>query len=90
MDIANQASATSEVAVAITVLINRQPVTFHERKETGTEIKTTAINQGVTIQTDFNLFLVEGPNKLKPIGDTDVIELHPNQEFRAVAPDDNS
>lgn len=90
MDVVNQGSATSEIAVSITVSVNRQPVTFHQRKATGAEIKATAISQGVAIQSDFNLFIVEGPNQLKPIGDTDVVELHPNQEFRAVAPDDNS
>jgi hypothetical protein len=74
----------------ITVSVNGRAVSFQEHKATGAEIKATAIRQGVPIHLDFALFEVQGHGSLKPIGDNDEVTLHPNQEFRAVAPDDNS
>ena len=75
----------------ITVKVNKQDVLFKVKKATGAEIKSEAINQNVQIQPDFNLFEKLGNGgKLKPIKDDQEIPLHPNQEFRAVAPDDNS
>jgi len=77
-------------APALTVTINNQPVVFLERKATGSEIKATAIAQGVQIQSDFVLFEVKDDGVLKQIGDAETVQLHPNQRFRAVGPDDNS
>lgn len=74
----------------VTVLVNEKDVVFQDKKVKGAEIKATAISQGVNIQPDFGLFEVKGPGNLKPVGDTDEVTLHPNQKFRAVAPDDNS
>src|SRR5262245_23577111 len=76
--------------VDIEIEVNRQPVTLHERKATGAEIKQAAIAQGVSIQPDFALFEVHGQGNLKPVGDTETVTLHKGQRFRAVAPDDNS
>ena len=73
----------------VTVTVNNKQVNFNDHKVSGLVIKTTAIGQGVQIQPDFNLFEVTG-NHLKPIADDDKVTLHPNQVFRAVAPDDNS
>jgi len=73
----------------VTVTVNNQPVNFADHKTNGAGIKATAIAQSVQIQQDFNLFEVHGSN-LKPVADNDNVTLHPNQEFRAVAPDDNS
>jgi hypothetical protein len=74
----------------VTVTMNGKSVVFHRHRATGAEIKATAIEQGVKIEQDFTLFLVEGHGKLKPIGDADSVELHEHQAFRAIAPDDNS
>jgi hypothetical protein len=74
----------------ITVKVNNQPVVFEDHKATGAEIKATAIAQGVAIQADFALFEVKHGEPLKPIGDADTVTLHPQQAFRALAPDDNS
>lgn len=74
----------------ITVTVNKRPVTFPDHKTTGRDIKLTAIAQGVPIQADFALFEVKGQGKLKPVADDESVTLHPNQEFRAVGPDDNS
>jgi hypothetical protein len=74
----------------ITVVVNTKPVIFEEHKQTGSQIKATAIAQHVAIHADFPLFLVHGPKNLQPVGDSELVTLHPHQEFRAVAPDDNS
>ena len=81
--------APSATPRAVTVSVNDHPVLFTEHKATGAEIKAAAIAQGVAIEQDFLLFLVQGDH-LRPIGDDDEVTLHPHQEFRAVAPDDNS
>mgnify|MGYP001616157843 CR=1 FL=1 len=73
----------------ITVKVNENPVAFTEHKVTGLQIKETAINQGVSIQLDFNLFEVKN-SRLNPIADGNEVNLHKGQEFRAVTPDDNS
>lgn len=73
----------------ITVNVNNNPVAFTEHEATGLQIKEAAINQGVSIQLDFNLFEIKG-GKLDPISDAQVVHLHKGQEFRAVTPDDNS
>ena len=75
----------------IIVKVNTIDIIFDSNKATGSNIKSTAIQQGVEIQPDFNLFVILGNGgKLKPIKDDEIVTLHPNQEFRAVAPDDNS
>lgn len=73
----------------ITVDVNGNPVAFTQHKVTGLQIKETAINQGVSILLDFNLFEVKG-GKLHPVSDNQTVELHKGQGFRAVTPDDNS
>jgi hypothetical protein len=86
----NVVTEQQKAAKDVTVSVNGRPVRFTDRKVTGLEIKTTAIAQGVSIQKDFALFEVKGGGKLKQIGDHETVELNKNQEFRAVAPDDNS
>jgi len=75
---------------SISVKVNEQPVNFTERKVTGLVIKQTAIQQGVAIQLDFVLFWVRGAAPLKQIADSETVNLHEGQVFRAVTPDDNS
>ena len=75
----------------ISVKVNNVDVVFEVNKATGSQIKSTAISQGVDIQQDFNLFeKVGNSGNLKVIKDDQIVTLHPNQKFRAVAPDDNS
>lgn len=74
----------------VTVTVNNNPVTFQDHKATGLEIKQTAIQQGVAIQVSFNLFRIKGNGQLDPIGDNEVVTLHPNEKFRATTADDNS
>jgi hypothetical protein len=73
----------------ITIIVNGNPVAFTDHEVTGLQIKEAAINQGVAIQLDFNLFEIK-EKKLKPVQDTATVSIHKDQEFRAVTPDDNS
>lgn len=75
---------------AIRVSVNNNAVIFLVHEATGAEIKSTAIEQGVAIQQDFNLFRVKLEGGLQPIGDGETVKLHEEEKFRAVAPDDNS
>lgn len=74
----------------ITVKVNRKPVRFHQRRATGFEIKTAAIEQGVPIKPDFVLFLVLGPGERKVVGDEDCVNLREDRCFEAIPCDDNS
>jgi Multiubiquitin len=73
----------------VTVKVNNLPVIFLKRTVTGLTIKETAIAQKVAIQPDFNLF-EKKEEEMKPIKDTQLVHLKEGDEFRAVAPDDNS
>jgi hypothetical protein len=73
----------------VEIRVNRQPVHMAAREATGLQIKEAAIAQQVEIQLDFVLSgKVHG--KLEVIGDQQRVELHHDEEFSAVAPDDNS
>lgn len=89
-EVETNAQGQSKKPVSTTVTVNNRSVIFSQHKATGLEIKTTAVNQGVPIQSDFALFEEKGNSPLKPVGDGEEVTLHPNQKFRAVAPDDNS
>ncbi|WP_238006121.1 multiubiquitin domain-containing protein [Dactylosporangium sp. AC04546] len=73
----------------VQVTVNNQPVGLPDRELTGLKIKQIAIEQGVAIQPNFQLSVKHG-NRYEVVGDTDTLKVHRNQEFLAVAPDDNS
>jgi hypothetical protein len=73
----------------LVVKVNRQPVEFKTRRTTGLGVKQTAIAQGVKIELDFSLFKRSGGHS-EPIADDQRLHLHEDEEFRAVAPDDQS
>jgi hypothetical protein len=73
----------------IRVTVNRQPVDLPNQEVTGLEVKQAAIAQGVQIQLNFQLSAKHGDH-YRVIGDTDKITVRENEEFLAVAPDDNS
>jgi Multiubiquitin len=75
--------------LTIRVTVNRQPVDLSDRQVTGLEVKRAAIAQDVQIQLDFQLSVRHG-DRYEVIGDADTITVHENEEFLAVAPDDNS
>lgn len=78
-------------SAVITVKVNNKPVKFKKRRVTGLEIKQTAIAQGVSIQPDFVLYPVKHDGSLgAAIDNAEKVTLDECDEFRCVAPDDNS
>ncbi len=73
----------------IPVTINNQTVQLPEREMTGLEIKQAAAEQGLPIDTGFQLSVKHG-HRYDVVGDTDTTRIHHNLEFLAVPPDDNS
>jgi hypothetical protein len=74
---------------SIRITVNRQKVDLPDREVTGLEVKEAAVEQGVDIKLDFQLSVKHG-DRYEVVGDTDTITVHENEEFLAVAPDDNS
>lgn len=73
----------------MTILVNNKPVTLPSADTNGLAIKEAAIAQGVNIQLSFKLFLVRGHEQV-PIANDEPVKVHEREQFRAVAPDDNS
>lgn len=77
----------------IPISVNSKPVNLvterGDREFSGREIKAAAIEQGIAIQADFNLFKIN-ERKLIPVDDAEEIKVRAEDKFRAVAPDDNS
>ena len=67
----------------ITVHVNDHPVKLLGHMETGLEIKTAAIEQGVPIELHFVLEEELADGGLKPIADHEKAHLHENLRFRA-------
>lgn len=78
-------------AFTLTIKVNKKPVKVQKRKLTGLEIKQAAIAQGVNIQESFVLYPLDKDGDLGPaIPDDKKVTLSDCDEFRCVAPDDNS
>ncbi len=73
----------------VSILVNEKPVSLPDHKATGKQIKQAAIDQGVAIKIEFNLFRLTG-HAQHLVGDAETVTLHNGERFRAVAPDDNS
>ena len=73
----------------VTITVNGQPVEMPKGEASGAEIKQAAIEQGVTIEPDFSLFLRE-KDGLDLVRDDETIKVKKDYEFTAVAPDDVS
>lgn len=74
---------------SVTIKVNRNDVKIPRRWATGFEIKQAAINQGVKIQLDFLLYHIVDGEQVR-IPDDKQLTLRECDEFRCVAPDDNS
>ena len=75
----------------ITVTVNNNPVHFRERRQTGKQIKATAIAQGVVIQPDFLLYRAKPDGSLGAVvRDDEPVVLKCGDEFVCTGPDDNS
>jgi Multiubiquitin len=84
-----EAATAADRARPITVSVNGQPVALPDQDVTGLEVKQAAIAQGLPIALEFQLSVKRG-NRYQVVDDTDTIKVHQDQEFLAVAPDDNS
>lgn len=73
----------------VTIVVNNKPVALPSPETTGLAIKEAAIAQGVNIQVSFKLFVVRGHEQV-PIANDERIKVREREQFRAVAPDDNS
>jgi hypothetical protein len=75
--------------VIMTVNVNHKPVNMPLRG-TVLDLKRAAIDQLVPIDLGFLVFMVK-PHGLSPaLPDDTVLTFHQGEEFRCVAPDDNS
>ncbi|MGE4150815.1 MAG: hypothetical protein AB7G17_01000 [Phycisphaerales bacterium] len=74
---------------SVTIKVNRNDVKMPRRRATGLEIKQAAVRQGVRIQLDFLLYRIVGGEQVR-VPDDKQVTLHECDEFRCVAPDDNS
>jgi hypothetical protein len=78
-------------AFSLTIKVNKKSVKVTKRRLTGLEIKQTAIAQGVSIKESFVLYPLDKDGNLGPaIPDDKKVKLNDCDEFRCVAPDDNS
>jgi len=83
------AEPDSRRPITITVKVNNEPVVLPDREVTGLEIKNAAIAQGLPIDTGFQLSVKKG-DRYQVVADHESIRVHPQEEFLAVPPDDNS
>lgn len=75
----------------IVVQFNDEPVRFQRGAElTGLEIKQTAISQGVDIELDYVLSVINHGGHGREVGDADVVKITVRIEFCAIPGDDNS
>ena len=81
---------STDVKTTVDIKVNNKPVVLHRREVTGYDIKAAAIEQGVEIQLDFLLFIVEGHGQIEPVNDHQEVTVHEHERFRAVTPDDVS
>jgi hypothetical protein len=74
----------------IEITVNNKPVVIADKKITGYEIKQAAIEQGVSIELDFQLALILAKGR-QIIGDSDELVITQKKDnFIATAADDNS
>lgn len=73
----------------VPVTVNGQVVELPQEELTGLQVKQAAIGQGLPIDTGFQLSVKHGKH-FQVVGGDDLVEIHRDLEFLAVAPDDNS
>jgi hypothetical protein len=74
----------------IKVFVNDHPVVLIGKKQTGLDIKSAAVSQGVPIGPDFVLSVERGHGHTEIIGDTERIVVKEDDHFLAIPNDDNS
>lgn len=74
---------------SVEVVFNTKTIRMPEGDHTGAEIKEFAIAGGIDIKPDFVLAAKHG-NRFENVADTQIVKVHKNLVFTAVAGDDNS
>jgi hypothetical protein len=74
----------------VDVVVNNQQVRLPHRRDTGLEIKTAAMEQGVRIDVGFQLWQEFPDGTERQVGDQDELTVRAGAVFSAIAPDDNS
>jgi Multiubiquitin len=74
----------------VVVHVNEQPVQLADRRATGLEIKTAAIERGVRIELDFILVEELANGRTRIVGDDDVVHLTKKSRFTANDGDDDA
>ena len=72
------------------ISVNRKPVEVEGPVVTGLGIKEASIEQGLPIELDFQLAVVEADGKERIVGNSDKIDVREFKTFFATASDDNS
>jgi hypothetical protein len=73
----------------VEVIFNTIKIPMPKGEHAGAEIKQFAIKAGVDIKPDFVLAAKHG-HRFENVADSDIVKVHANSEFSAVAGDDNS
>lgn len=74
----------------VVITVNRKEVKIDGPRASGLEIKEAAIEQGVAIELDFQLAMLDPEGKQRIVGDDEVVAVSDKSVFFATAPDDNS
>ena len=72
------------------ISVNNKPVEVEDQLTSGLEIKEASIKQGVAINLDFQLAVVEADGKQRIVGDSDKVDVSEFKTFFATASDDNA
>lgn len=73
----------------VEVTFNTIKIPMPKGEHTGAGIKQFAIDESIEIKPDFVLAVKHG-HRFENVADTDIVKVHANLEFSAVAGDDNS
>jgi len=80
----------AEHAHGVTVEVNRTKIILATHRITGLELKQAAIDQGATLEIDFQLWRITGEHSRVQVPNDEELELHDGECFAANAPDDNA
>jgi hypothetical protein len=74
----------------VTVEVNSTAVVLSEHLVTGLQLKQAAIDQGATLEIDFQLWRLTGEHKRDQVANDEKVHLHDGERFAATASDDNA
>src|SRR5664280_1184457 len=72
----------------VTVEVNSTVVVLSEHVVTGLQLKQAAIDQGATLEIDFQLWRLTGEHTRDQVANDEEVHLHDGERFAATARDD--